>query len=270
MYWIYDIPTWELAILIIAPILLVSSAIIFFGRTSIYGRFRLANDTNDGVNGFISAMGVLYGLLLGLVAVTSWENLDYVDSLASKEATSIAQLYRDVSTLDEPTKTKLHKDLEDYLHYVIDISWPSHKLGQAPNGETAILSHFLARLSIYHTRNVEQQIFLAEVFTTFNRLTEDRRLRMHSVDDTGIGSIVWIVVLAGGALTLAGSFLIHLPTLEGHLLMNGLFSLLLGLMIFMLAAIDQPFRGEMGITPSAYVTILNNLKGLDIDKNSVL
>jgi vacuolar-type H+-ATPase subunit I/STV1 len=108
---------------------------------------------------------------------------------------------------------------------------------------------------------------LAEVITAYNKLIEDRRLRMHAVDDTGIDSITWIVILVGGGLTLIGSFFIHLPTLGGHLFMNSLFSILLGLMIFMLVAIDQPFRSELGITPIAYINTLAGLKDLDINNN---
>jgi hypothetical protein len=270
MYWIYDIPTWALGLLIIGPILLVSSTVLILCRTWIYRHFRLSNDTNDGINGFFSAMGMLYGLLLGLVAVSSWQNLEYVDGLANKEATAIAQLYRDVSTLDESAKTKLHQDLKDYLNFVINVAWPAHKLGKVPSGGTVILTRFLARLSTYHTDNVEQQVYLAEVFTAYNRLIEDRRLRMHAVADTGIGPIIWTVILVGGGLTLSGSFLIHLPTLKGHLFMNSLFSILLGLMIFLLAAIDQPFRGEMGVSPSAYITTLAVLKDLEINNTMIL
>jgi hypothetical protein len=267
MFWIYEIPTWLLCFLIIGPILLFSTTVLILRRTWIYHRFRLSDDTNDGINGYFSAMGVLYGLLLGLIAVSSWENLEYVGTLANKEATSVAQLYRDVSTLDQPAKTKLHQELEDYLNYVINVAWPAHKLGKVPTGGSVILTRFLATLSTYHTRNVEQQVFLAEVITAYNKLIEDRRLRMHAVDDTGIDSITWIVILVGGGLTLIGSFFIHLPTLGGHLFMNSLFSILLGLMIFMLVAIDQPFRSELGITPIAYINTLAGLKDLDINNN---
>ena len=93
---------------------------------------------------------------------------------------------------------------------------------------------------------------------------------MHAVADTGIGPIIWTVILVGGGLTLSGSFLIHLPTLKGHLFMNSLFSILLGLMIFLLAAIDQPFRGEMGVSPSAYITTLAVLKDLEINNTMIL
>jgi hypothetical protein len=268
MNWIYDIPTWALGFLIIGPILLVSSTVLILCRTWIYDHFRLSSNTNDGVNGFFSAMGMLYGLLLSLVAVSTWQNLEYVDGLANKESTAIVELYRDVSTLEEPAKDKLHQDLEDYLSYIINVAWPAHKLGKVPSGGTVILTHFIGRLSTYHNSNVEQQIFLAEVFTAYNRLIDVRRLRMHAVADTGIGPIIWTVILVGGALTLSGGFLIHLPTLKGHLFMNGLFSILLGLMIFLLTAIDQPFRGEMGISPNAYSTTLAGLKDLDF-KNTM-
>lgn len=68
-------------------------------------------------------MGMLYGLLMGLVAVSAWENYQDVGNIVDIEATVIAQLYCDISALQEPSKTRLQNDLQDYLHYIIDVSW---------------------------------------------------------------------------------------------------------------------------------------------------
>ncbi len=67
MNWIYDIPTWALGLLIIGPILLVSSTVLILCRTWIYDHFRLSSNTNDGVNGFFSAMGMYTAYCLALL-----------------------------------------------------------------------------------------------------------------------------------------------------------------------------------------------------------
>ena len=40
-----------------------------------------------------------------------------------------------------------------------------------------------------------------------------------------------------------------------HLLLGGLLSAYLGTMIFLIAAMDNPFRGEVSITPEAFETL---------------
>jgi len=259
MYWIYDIPTWMLGFLIITTVVLVSCLGLVFSRTYFYNHFRISADTNDAVNMFVSSMGMLYGLLLGLVAVATWENYAYIDSLAGKEATSVSLLYRGVSTLQDPSKTKIQEDIDNYLTDVIEIGWPAQRQGKVTLGGTIILTRILATLATYKTTSVEQQIFLTEVISAYNKVSENRRLRIQAVD-TGIPYIFWIVILVGAGLMIITTFLIHLPSLRTHIFITVLFSTLLGFMIFLLAVVDNPTRGQVSISSNAYVDIQNSLK----------
>lgn len=262
MYWIYDISTEYLCILVVSVFAFLSCLGLFCSRNFFYKTFKISDDTNDVINSYISGMGMLYGLLLGLVAVATWENYDNVDNIVGKESTSIAQLYRDVSTLQDPTKTELQDNLKDYLIYVVDVAWPAHKNGDVPSGGTIILTKFLKTLSTYKTSNIEEQVYLGEIFTAYNRLIENRRLRMLAVD-SGIPNIFWVVIIIGGVLNIVTTFLMYLPSLKTHLFITALFSSLLGLMIFLLIAVDHPLRGETSISSEAYSNLLNNLKDLD-------
>jgi hypothetical protein len=262
LYWIYDLPTWQLGLLIVSSFLLIGLGGLLSGRPWIYRRFRISNDTNESVNGFFAGVGVLYGILLGLVAVADWENYENVDGLAGKEASAVAALYRDVSTLQDPTRTELQEDLRRYLHFVVEVAWPAHRKGESPNGGTLILSEFLGTVANYHATSTEQEIFLSEVFSAYNKLIEARRLRLAAVD-TCIPPIFWIVIISGGVLSLVITYFFHLPAMRTHLMLTGLFSVFLGLMIFLVVALDNPFRGEVSVSPDAYLSVLNGLQELE-------
>jgi len=47
--------------------------------------------------------------------------------------------------------------------------------------------------------------------------------------------------------------------LHVHLILGGIFSLFLGMMIFLIAAMDHPFRGEVSVSPDAFQSIYNSL-----------
>lgn len=131
-YWIYDLPTWQFGLGTIALFTLISVGGLSLTRTRIYNKFRISDGSNETVNGFFAGVGVIYGLLVGLVAVAAWDNYQSVDSIASKESASIAALYRDISTLEQPSKGKLQAQLRDYLDFVIQVAWPAHKRGERP------------------------------------------------------------------------------------------------------------------------------------------
>lgn len=59
------------------------------------------------------------------------------------------------------------------------------------------------------------------------------------------------------------SYFIYMPSLRTHVLMNAAFSTLLGLMIFLIASLDNPFRGEVSVSADAYKAVLENVKDFD-------
>ena len=262
MYWIYDIPTWALGVLVVLSFLLPALLGLVASRKWLFRTFRLSDDTNESVNGIFAGVGVLFGLLLGLVAVATWQNFDSANTLASKEASSIAALYRDVCAFPEPERDRLQDHLEKYLHFVIEVAWPAHQRGEVPNGGTILLSKFQGILTSYQPTSANQQVMLSEALTAFNKLIEARRMRMDSVT-TAIPSVFWVVIIAGAFLSIVLTYTFHLPALKTHLLLTGIFSLFVGFMIFLVAALDNPFRGELSVSPESYSIVLKGLKDLD-------
>ncbi|MEI6334527.1 MAG: hypothetical protein WCS87_08215 [Methylococcaceae bacterium] len=262
MFWIYDIPSWALGFVIVGSLLLCSCIGLIISRDWIYRYFKITHDTLDSINGFFSAMGMLYGLLMGLVAVSAWENYQNVGSIVDIEATVIAQLYCDVSTLQEPSKTRLQNDLQDYLHYIIDVNWPAHRKGIIKRGGQLILTRFIKTATTYQPANAQQQIISAEVFTAYNSLIDARRARLQAID-TGLPAQLWVVIIIGGGIMVLMSYFIYMPSLRTHVLMTAVFSTLLGLMIFLIASLDHPFRGEVSVSSDAYKAVLDNVKDFD-------
>ena len=84
MYWIYDIPVWLLGTCTIMLFITVSLLGLVVSRKWIYSKMHLSNESNEVINGYFAGVGVLYGLLLGLVAVAAWGNYENVDDIASK------------------------------------------------------------------------------------------------------------------------------------------------------------------------------------------
>ena len=58
---------------------------------------RTGGDENHIVGAALSAFGVFYGLLLSLIAVAAYQNLNIIDTEVASEASAILALYRDIS-----------------------------------------------------------------------------------------------------------------------------------------------------------------------------
>jgi Protein of unknown function (DUF4239) len=267
MYWIYDWPLWALGLGVLLAFLIPALLGLWASRAWVYRTFGLSDDTNESVNGFVAGTGMLYGLLLGLVAVATWENFDAANALASKEAVAVAALYQDVSSFPEPSRHVLQNHLETYLRYLIDVAWPAHQVGEIPRGGTLILAKFQGALGAFEPNNLSQQVHLAEALSAFNVLVEARRMRMDSVN-TGLPSVFWVVILAGAALSIAFTYAVHVASMKAHMILTGMFAVFVALMIFLLVALDNPFRGELSVSADSYRLVLDSLKDLDPAKHS--
>jgi Protein of unknown function (DUF4239) len=145
---------------------------------------------NDIVGYFLSFFSVIDGLLLGLLAVAAYQNLSDVDKTAALEATSLASLYRDISSYPEPNRTELQDLLRDYTRYVIEEAWPLQRKGIVPAGGVDRITTFQARLTTFEPQTKGQEALHAEALHQYNNLLEHRRMRLYSVK-TSIPPFIW-------------------------------------------------------------------------------
>ena len=262
IYWIYDIPTWQLAIGIISLYLFIALAGLLLLRGWIYRIFDVSAETNEMTNGIFSGVGVLYGLLIGLVAVAGWENFNDVDDLVAKEAASAGALYRDISTLRQPAKAQMQAHIRHYLNEVIQVAWPLHQKGICDAEGTITLSKLHSVMTHYKPIAGADEDLFREALAAFNRLSEARRLRLGEVG-TGIPVVFWIVIIGGSILTLPLIYLFHTNRLRTHIAATATYALFMGSMLFLLVAVDNPLRGEVSIPPDSFQEILDNLDSLD-------
>lgn len=254
--WFYEIDTWQLGLFIVGVTCLFGVSGLFLTRFWIYESCRLNSETNESVSGLTGGVGVFIGLLVGLMAVAAWSNFDDVGKAAGREAAQIAVIYRDIGVLDEPQRSALRSEIKAYLHYVIDVAWPAHKRGESPRGGADILTKFLASLTSYDIRSQKDQILFAQALADYAKLIEARRARLESVS-VRVPGVLWVVVLCTAALSIFLTYFFHLGTLRAHVILTGIFSMVLGLMIFLLVALDSPFRGGVSVETEDYKSLLD-------------
>lgn len=262
VYWIYDLPNWILGLGMITLYLGIAVAGLFLTRDWIYKTLWTSYETNEATNGIISAYGVLYGLLLGLVTVAAWENFDDCDEIVSKESAAVVSLYRDISALRPPLKSEMQNVLKDYLLDVIEVSWPAQRDGIIKTEGAHILSKIHALMAQYEPKGMADQSLYEESLTAFNRLSEARRLRVESVS-VGIPAVFWAIIVMGAVLHLPLIYLLHTPRFSAHLFVTVIYSTFMGSIIFLLAAVDNPFRGEVSISSDSFKHVLDHLSELD-------
>lgn len=255
MYWIYNLPTWACALLVIGGMITIALAGLAVSRPVMQRLFGQTDRQarNELVGNVMQAASALYGITLGLIAVGAWSASCDAEETVAHEATALAALYGDVGCLPEPVSTDLHVVLRRYTRFLIDEAWPAQREGHtnALEGHSELLAEFTDRLKRFKPADSVEQMFTAEVFAEYNRFYEARRQRLQAVG-TGMPAVLWTVVFAGAAITIGTTYGFVIDRLRVHALSVALLSCLVGLLVFITAQMDNPFRGAFGLSPEPY------------------
>jgi len=258
MFWVYALPAWLFGMLTIGLFVAIGLGGMFATRKWVRSLHFVDYSHNDVVGCFLSAVTVLFGITLGLVSVGAWTTYAGADMRVAQEAASLAALYRDVSSYPDEKRKELQNALRQYNRQLIDVAWPAQRKGVIPRGGTDILDTFQKQIVVFEPPTEGQKILHAEAYREFNRLVEFRRMRLQSAT-AGLPASLWFMLLSGAFISIAVTWFFHMKSQSMHFWMTVWFSALLGVLIFQLAEMDNPFRGDSSVSPDAFVTVYEQL-----------
>ncbi len=246
LFWLYDIPTWQLFLIIGGgtAVFAVSGCIFFRDRTDKW--LGLVDSDNETVGQFLSFTGVFFGITLGLIAVTAWENYTSAQEKVGNEAAALSAFYVDISHLNEPARTRLQNETRRLGKQSVDHDWGLQAQGIVPTGGDRMISNIGDTLYNIEAANPTQAIILTEAIRQFNVLAERRRLRLQSVTD-GLPATLWFVLVLGTVVNIILTWLFVIRNRKLDVIVNLLVGLLLGSVLFFIVAMDNPYRGELSV-----------------------
>lgn len=252
---------WPLAVtgpLIIGGLCLFALGGLLLVRRCLLPRLKIHVDDSQFSGSMVQCVMVFYGLAVALIAVSVSQTYSDTAKLVSGEATALASLYRDVSCYPEPLRSQLQGQLRNYVHNVIDEAWPLQRHGQVPTGGVALMNAFQNTIISFEPATEGQKILHAEALRAYNVMIQARRLRLDAVS-TGLPGVMWAVVIAGAIIGLTATFFFKVEDAWLHGILVTLLAGFMGLVIFMILALDQPFRGDLGIGPQSYQLVYEHL-----------
>jgi hypothetical protein len=257
---IHDVPGWAIGPVCVLAFVVPAAVGLWLVHRHIHERLRVGETLIDNavVGWFFAGVLTIYGITIGLIAVTTWESSSRVAGVASREAAAIAALYRDTSGFESPLREELHDALREYTRFVIEKAWPAQRRGEILSDGNRMLDDFQRQLFANEPDPERMRLLQAEALKTFNELVEWRRQRTEAVNQ-GVPRVMWAVILFGAALTIATSYCFQLQPFRLHMLLTTVLATMIGLLVFLIAALDRPYRGAVSVDPTAYEIVLSGL-----------
>ena len=261
--WAYNMSPFQLALIMVTTIEAVSLLGLFLARRFVLPRLHFHEGVNEAISGTVQAIGVFYGITVGLIAVGVWNTHTAAEDIVSKEAASIGTLYRDVSGYPQPVREKLQSELKAYTQAVIEQIWPAQQEGRTLEVGVQIMNDFQSTLYL-HEPTTEGQIALhSETLRAFNNLIAYRRLRIDAVGGS-LSAVMWAVIWVGAAISISVAYLYRIEDARIHMILVALMAGFLGVVLFMIVINDRPFAGRQSISPNSYRVILDNLNIINL------
>lgn len=256
--WLYEMSPLNAALLLVGVVELVSLLGLLAARRYLVPRFHYGEGINDAVSGTVQAIGVFYGITVGLIAVAVWNTNAGASALVSSEASSISALYRDVSGYPSPLREELRAKLREYTVFIIEEAWPAQKKGQMAARGTTLMFDFQDKLYAFEPATQGQMALHSQTLHAYNALIDYRRLRIDAIN-SGLSDIMWAVIWLGAAISIGVAYLYRIEDVKLHSALVFLMAGFLALVLFMITINDKPFFGEVMISPRPYQLVLEQL-----------
>jgi hypothetical protein len=142
--------------------------------------------------------------------------------------------------------------LRRYLDEETGTGWSEQHRGQVSTQGTKLVDEFSKQLSSFRPdRESGESMVHQEALRTFSEFVERRRIRVQAAE-TSIPTVIWYVVLVGAVLNVFVLWLFDLNR-TSHFVLSGVLTIFIGLVVYMVAVLDQPFRGAHGLQPDDLV-----------------
>jgi len=254
---VYQYPLWAVGFLLVG--LAALGAVLFELVVHQFLSIELRRRHNDVAAAIFSVVGVTFAVLLAFVAMLAWDGFNKAKATAYAEAATVLDVYNVAVGLAGPETAAMRDDIVSYLETVIRVEWPAQAEGLVADRGNAYLQKLNALANSLKPSSVADGNLHAQLLQSLVRLSDARQQRLLAAETT-IPSVVWIVTILGGGLTIAfGSFL-GVPSLGMHLAMSAALAISGALVLILIIALSNPFRGDFRVSTLPFDRVLAQIQ----------
>jgi hypothetical protein len=220
-------------------------------------RARFGRQNTDLGQIFGGAVGTLFALVFALVTVAVWQNYDRVAGGVGEEANCVHNLYRYLESYPEDFRQGQQALLRAYVREVVEREWRAQRERRTDLAARRIITDFNARMTAYRPTSAGDMPLHMEVLAQLSRLRALRHDRERAGGDY-LDPPMWISLMAGAMILVIFCSLWDVASLKEHLTFAGALGASMGIVFFLMAAYNHPFRGPAAIAAEPFEVLLQN------------
>ena len=213
---------------------------------------------------YMSAVGTLYSVVLGMILVNSSEDFGDAKRSVEKESEGLVKVHAYSRQLPQKYRHEVAQSIKVYIDHIIN-----YDSIHIPDKKTRLTSRPLfvkirSAIAEIEPETDKQKIIYQQMLEEFDKAGEGRRERF-AFSSNNITWVEWLCLITGGIITIVFSFLFYVKNKFIHALMTGMVSLMVSLDLYAVYMLTEPFTSSMRIPTE----ILQDLSIIidDMEKN---
>jgi positive regulator of sigma E activity len=253
--WLYDLPLGWMALIIFAATYGVAAAIYWIvTRLAVDERARAFKALSPGM---LPPLGIIFGLLVGFIAVQVWSDFDRAKVAVVHEASALRSAVLLAANFSPSEAAELRTVIGRHIETCVE-EWPA----MAEHHATLALPppplvEALQRVLAYAPTNDGQRTAQREIASSLQTALDARRQRV-VISQSSVSAVKWAGLLLQALITLIAIAMVHSDNRLTCAIALTLFATGVALSVTLIASHNRPFTGTNSVGPKLLQQVLPN------------
>jgi hypothetical protein len=210
---------------------------------------------NDVTGWQLGILGTTYGVILGFMLLTVWNDFRGAEVNANMEASSLLTISRISEGLPAPAREAIHALGVKYAKTTINDDWPAMQAQQDGRASEQVAGEMWKVLAELRTsgNGSNSSDHLA---SALQDLSERRNLREQELRNR-LPGILWLLLIAGAGATVGSSCLLGNDNKWLHYCQVLALTFVVAVALASIADLARPFEGAVSVKPTAFERALS-------------
>ena len=205
---------------------------------------------NDVTGWQLGILGTTYGVILGFMLYTVWNDFKMAEINTNLEAASLLTVSRIATGLPSPERESFHALGLKYAEVAIHEEWPAMQVQQDSHASQIVLGEMWKLLVEVKTVNGGGNS-VDHLTSALGDLSERRSLREEELRNR-LPKILWLLLVAGAGATVGSSCLLGNDNKWLHYCQVLALTFVVAVTLSAIADLARPFEGAVSVSPIAF------------------
>jgi hypothetical protein len=243
--WLLNLPIPLMALVIFGAIFVATGYLMVTGL-AVDDRARAFKALSPGM---LPPLGIIFGLLVGFVAVEVWGDFDRAKIAVTNEASALRAIVLLAEHFPDEQQSRLRTLVNSHIEEAVQQEWPA-MAQQRATLETlpqALVQCLEVTLNL-KPADESQAIAQREIVNFVDKAAEARRQRI-VISQLSISPVKWAAILLMALITLVAIAMVHSDNRLTCGIALALFATGIAASLLLIAAYTRPFTGDISVRP---------------------